>query len=158
MTTSAACFLDTGGGGGCPILSVYNGTTYVSEGLLDIHSESDTIRTCFLQTDPSPLANRYLLRLTEHNQTRSHLDEVRLFGRIDDGRIIEIPLLAARHVAYGNVLYQLSSSDDIRVDMLGANYNDGTSHYIDLQFAVPENIDCLQFMIVIEGFNVDEKF
>ncbi len=122
------CCWDTGGGGGCPILSVYNGTTYVSEGLLDIHSESDTIRTCFLQTDPSPLANRYLLRLTEHNQTRSHLDEVRLFGRIDDGRIIEIPLLAARHVAYGNVLYQLSSSDDIRVDMLGANYNDGTSH------------------------------
>ena len=142
---------------GCPILTVYNGNEYVSEGLLDIHSEMDITRTFHLNIIPVSLDNRYLMRLTEHPQTRSHLDQIRLFARISDGWIVELSLVSAIHVTEGNVLMQLNNSDDVRVDVLGANFNGGTSQYIDLQFMVPEGFTAVQFMIVLEGYNVDVK-
>jgi hypothetical protein len=146
-----------GGGGGCPILTVYDGSAFVSEGLLDIHSDFDITRTFFLDTTPVSVDNRYLMRLTEHHQTRSHLDQVRLFARISDGILLEILLASAIHVTEGDVLMQLSYSDDLRVIELGADHNNGTSQYIDLQFVVPEGIESLQFMLVIEGYNEDAK-
>jgi rhodanese-related sulfurtransferase len=147
----------TGGGGGCPILTVFDGGDYVSEGLLDIHAEDDIVRTFFLETNPGLVENRYLMRLTEHPQTRSHLDEVRLYARVCDGWLVEIPLVSAVHVVEGDVLMQLSHSDDIRVDIFGADHNNGSSQYIDLEFIIQDGFTAFQLIIVLEGYNADTK-
>jgi rhodanese-related sulfurtransferase len=142
---------------GCPILTVFDGNEYVSEGLLDIHSEEDVVRSFHLNSIPSNVDGRYLMKLTEHYQTRSHLDRIRLFARLNDGYLVEIALISAIHSAEGDVLYELGLSDDLRIDLLGANHNYGNSQYIDLQFSVPDNFSALHFILVLEGFNGDTK-
>lgn len=145
----------SGGGGGCPILSVYDGTGYVLEGLLDIHNLDgiDVVASHVLIHTPEPVEHRYLLRLTEHEQTYSHIDHVQLFATLKDGTEIKLPLVSAIHSEDGDVLWELRLSDDVRVDTLGADHNNGTSEYIDLEFVAPDGLEIEEFTFIIEGHN-----
>ncbi|UCF59339.1 MAG: hypothetical protein JSV15_02715 [Candidatus Bathyarchaeota archaeon] len=141
--------------GGCPILSVYDGTEYVLEGLLDIHNpdEIDQIASHVLIHTPEPVEHRYLLRLTEHPQTYSHLDQVQLFAMLTNGTEVKLPLVSAVHSEDGNVKQELLVSDDVRAVMLGENWNNGTSQYIDLKFVVSDQLEIETFTFIIEGHN-----
>ena len=141
--------------GGCPILSVYSGTGYAEEGLLDIHNPDgiDQIASHVLIHTPEPVENRYLLRLTEHPQTYSHLDQVQLFAMLTNGTEIKLPLASAIHSEDGNVKQELLLSDDVRAVMLGEDWNNGTSQYIDLKFVAPDELEIETFTFIIEGHN-----
>jgi len=146
----------SGGGGGCPILYVYDGKEYASEGLLDIHNPDgiDVTLNHTLTTTPKRVNDEYLLRLIEHPQTISHIDQVRLFAILEDKTLIELPLILAIHSENGDVLPQLLSSDDWKTDILGANWNNGTSQSIDLKFqALAPNVRAIGFIFQIEGNN-----
>jgi len=143
------------GGGGCPILSVYDGTGYALEGLLDIHNPDgiDVVASHVLIHTPEPVENRYLLRLTEHPQTYSHLDQVQLFAMLTNGTEVKLPLVSAIHSEYGNVKQKLLISDDVRAVMLGEDWNNDTSQYIDLKFVAPDELEIETFTFIIEGHN-----
>lgn len=143
-------------GGGCPILSVYNGTGYFEEGLLDIHNPDakDIIEDLVLSCTPIPMEHRFLMRLTEHNRTHSYIDQVRLVA-IYYGMEIQLPLVSAVHSAEGNVLWELLLSDDVRADLWGAEHNNGTSEYIDLKFVALEGLEFEDFHFIIEGHNFE---
>lgn len=145
-----------GGGGGCPILSVYDGEDYENEGLLDIHNPEgfDVTAERILSTRPERVDGRYLLRLTEHPQTISHIDQVKLLARLRDGTTVQLSLLSAIHSTEGQVKGELLRSDDIRVDVLGADHNNGTSEYIDFEFVAPMGLDIIDYIFIIEGNNV----
>lgn len=145
-------------GGGCPILTVFNGTGYANEGLLGIHSDTDVVRSFVIHSTPAAVDGTYRMRLTEYPQTRSHIDKVQLYGRLSDGRVMKIPLISATHSSLGDVKYLLMNSDDARVTTLGAKYNNGTSQYIDLQFKAFENLNFVQYIFQIEGHNSDVKY
>jgi hypothetical protein len=100
------------------------------------------------------VGNRYLLRLTEHWSTISHIDQVKLYATLNSGMTVPLPLVLAVHSQYGNVLPQLLFSDDWRVDELGAMWNNGTSQSVCLQFlALPPSVHVVSFAFVIEGYN-----
>ncbi len=149
-----------GGGGGCPILSVYDGENYENEGLLDIHNPEgfDVTAERILSTRPERVGGRYLLRLTEHPQTISHIDQVKLFARLRNGKTVQLSLLSAIHSTEGQVKRELHRSDDNRVDVLGADHNSGMSEYIDLEFVAPRGLDIIDFIFIIEGNNVIPKY
>lgn len=150
---------DDGGGGGCPILSVFDGEAYVEEGLLDIHNPDgiDVITHHSLIAIPEPIANRYLLKLTEHHKTISHIDQVKFYGRIPNGKLIPLYLSSATHSSLGEVRWELWISDDIRVDELGADHNEGISEFITLEFIAPAHKKFIEFIFVIEGNNAIVK-
>jgi hypothetical protein len=144
------------GGSGCPILYVWNGTIYVEEGLLDIHNPEgiDVVYQHTLVTTPQRVHGAYLFRLVEHPQTHSYIDQVKLYAILKDKSIVELPLIRARHLEYGNVLPHLLFSDEWKTDTLGANLNNGTSQSIDLKFiALPPNMNITGFIFQIEGNN-----
>ena len=145
-------------GGGCPILSVFDGQGFADEGLLDIHADEDVTKSFLLQSTPLRMNNKYHLRLTEHPQTYSHLDCVKLYARLDNGKVKELPLTSAIHSSLGNVKDDMKHSDDIRVDVLGADHNGGTSEYIDLQFAAPPGWDIVEYIFWIDGHNAITKY
>jgi len=144
-----------GGGGGCPILSVYNGSEFIEEGLLDIHNPDgiDVVAIHELVTEPKFVKNRGFLRLTEHPITISHIDKVELYGRLSNGLLVPLTLKSAFHSSLGNVLPELKYSDDNRVDILGAIHNNGTSEFIDIEFKSPPNQIFSGFIFIIEGHN-----
>ena len=142
------------GGGGCPILSVYNGEEYAEEGLIYIHATDDVVRSHTLTVTPQRVHNAYLLRLTEHPLTHSHIDQVKLFAELEDGTTIQLPLISATHSEDGNVLPKLLFSDDVRADTLGAELNNGTSQSIDLKFsALSPSLEVRNLVFAIEGHN-----
>ncbi len=145
------------GGGGCPILSVNDGNNYISEGLLDIHAADDVFLGHYLKTTPERIDNCYLLRLTEHPQTISHIDQVQLVAVLSNGQLHKMSLVSAVHSAHGNVKQLLLLEDDIRVDALGADHNNGVSEVIDLQFVAPSGLDIVGFFFFIEGNNAISK-
>jgi hypothetical protein len=143
-------------GGGCPILSVWNGTDYFEEGLLNIHNPEgiDVVYQHTLVSTPQSVNGAYLMRLTEHNQTHSYIDQVKLYAILEDGTMKKLPLIYAWHSEDGNVLPQLLFSDDWKTDTLGADHNNGTSQSIDLKFAsLSPNLEIIGFMFEIEGNN-----
>jgi hypothetical protein len=143
-------------GTGCPVLSVYDGTEYVEEGLLDIHNPegTDMVYEHPLASTPQRVDGAYLFRLTEHPKTHSYTDQVKLYAMLEDGTMKELPLTWACHSEDGNVLPQLLHSDEWKADTLGANLNDGTSQSIDLKFAaLSPNLEVTGFMFQIEGNN-----
>jgi hypothetical protein len=148
---------DPPSGGGCPILLVRNGNEFVSEGLLNIHAYEDFVRYHRIHNTPEPIGKRFLLRLVEHPQTISHIDQVRLLGRDTCGRIHELPLVSAVHSEDCDVKAELKSSDDVRVDTLGANHNGGVSEFIDLEFTAPPGLEIVELFFVIEGYNAITK-
>lgn len=102
--------------------------------------------------------DEYLLRLTEHPQTISHIDKVTLFVILEDKTLLELTMISAIHSEHGDVLPQLLLSDDLRTDTYGANHNNGTSQSIDLEFqALPPTIKTVGFIFQIEGNNIEFK-
>ena len=147
-----------GGSGACPILSVFDGSEYVEEGLLPIHAAEDVVTGHTLTVTPQRVGNAYLMRLTEHPLTNSNIDQVKLFATLEDGRTVQLPLLSATHSEDGNVLPELLYSDDVRTDTLGAELNNGESESIDLGFAaLPPPVEVESFMFVVEGYNLRKK-
>ena len=146
-------------GGGCPILAVFDGNTFRTEGLLDIHNPNgyDVIYSHTLENTPSKINQFYHLRLTEHPQTISHIDKVQLLGRLTNGRVVQLPLFSAIHSTQGQVRWKLWLSDDRRVDLHGADHNDGISEEIYLIFFAPPHLSIVEFIFVIEGNNPIEK-
>lgn len=142
-------------GAGCPILSVFDGESYIEEGLLDIHNPDgiDIIYEHTLITQPALTDNRYLLRLTEHPKTISHIDRVELWGELSNGKMVKLQLISAIHDELGQVRHLLWFSDDRKVDELGADYNNGISQSIDLMFVVPRSVTFISFRFIIEGNN-----
>lgn len=146
----------SGGGGGCPYLSVYDGTTYKEEGLLYVHNPEgiDVIASHILKTEPVIVNNRLLLRLTEHEVTITHIDNVKFFGELANGQLIALPLISAEHSELGQVRRFLRKSDDSRVDLLGANHNNGVSQFVDLEYFAPRHLNFVDYLFKIEGYNV----
>ena len=146
----------SGGGGGCPILSVYDGTTYNEEGLLYVHNPEgiDVIASHTLKTEPEAVNRRYQLRLTEHEKTITHIDNVILFGILNNGHLIRLPLISAEHSELGQVRSYLRRSDDRKVDLIGADHNNGISQYVDLEFFAPRYLNFIDYVFKIEGNNV----
>jgi len=140
----------------CPILSVFDGLDYVTEGLLDIHDPDgiDLVYNHTLITEPAWTKGKYQLRLVEHQKTHSYMDQVKLYAILEDGTEIKLPLTYAWHSEHGNVLPRLLFSDEWKTDTLGADLNNGTSQSIDLKFpALPPNLQAASFIFQIEGNN-----
>lgn len=112
-------WVETGGGGGgeCPTLFVWNGTDYVSEGVLPIHAESDITVQHTIQNTLTLENGVYRLELRELDNYTSHLDQVRLYAVDDQGEWHLSPLLYADHSELGWVTWKLRFDDDNRVDM-----------------------------------------
>lgn len=145
-------WVEGGGGGCCPVLSVYDGEEYVEEGLLDIHNEEeeDTVVNHQLNTTPAKVNNKYHLRLTEPDlsslnlTSHSFIDQIKLLATYG-GETTECVLVGAEHSEAGNVLYELLLSDDVRTDT-------EPDEYIDLAFITPTG-EIEYFTFVIEGYN-----
>ena len=149
----------SGGGGGCPILSVFDGEVYQEEGLLDIHDPegNDVVYRHTLINSPKAIDNRYHLRLTEHSKTISDIDQVKLYGILSNNRRVRLPLVSAIHSEEGQVKSFLRRSDDKKVVLLGADHNDDVSQYVDLEFLAPKKRRFTSFEFVIEGNNAIVK-
>lgn len=148
------------GGSGCPILHVWNGSSYVCEGLLNIHNADclDVVANRGLVSVPQRVGAVYLFRLVEHPKTHSYIDQVKLYAVIEDHWLLPLPLVYAQHSEDGNVLLPLLFSDDWRVSEAGAEHNNGVSQSIDLRFlALPQGITPSGFMFWIEGYNDEWK-
>jgi hypothetical protein len=149
-----------GGGDGCPMLFVWNGTNYSYEGLLNIHNTEgiDILTNHTLLATPQRVGYTYLFNLIEHPQTHSHIDQVKLYAILENGMTIQLPLIWAWHSEYGNVLPQLFFSDDWRTETIGANHNNGTSQSITLKFlALPPFLKVTAYIFQIEGYNPEFK-
>jgi len=124
--------------------------------LLDIHNPEgeDVVYQHTLVSTPQSVNGAYLMRLTEHPQTHSYIDQVKLYAMLEDGMMIKLPLIYAWHSEDGNVLPQLLFSDEWKTDTLGADHNNGTSQSIELKFvALPPNLEIAGFIFQIEGNN-----
>jgi len=141
-----------GGGGGCPILSVFDGSGYVEEGLLDIHQPEgiDVITEYSLVIKPQLVRGTYLLRLQEHPQTHSYIDQVRLYAVLANGRKVELWLLSAFHSVHGNVKRELLFSDDFKIDT-------EANESIYLKFSALPHVNVKAFIFEIEGHNMIVK-
>jgi len=138
----------SGGGGGCPMLSVFNWTGFASEGLLDIHDNAtDVMRPKTLSTHPARLSGYYLFKLQEHPLTHSYIDQVRLLAYPERGLPAYMPPKWAIHSEDGNVLPRLLASDDWRTETTA-----NQTIYLVFQ-AVPEDVKIIRFVFVIEGYN-----
>jgi len=140
-------------GGGCPTLFVWNGTEYVDEGVLNIHSEPnvDTVVNHTLATTPVKQYFVYTLKLAEiaygYNFSHSYIDQVKLYVTDYDNVIHESYLIYANHSRYGNVWNQLFFSDDARTETV-------KNDKIILKFLVPFWVsDAKAFTFRIEGHN-----
>lgn len=100
--------------------------------------------------------NSIILRLTEHEQTHSNIDQVILIAVLENGRRIALPLVYANHSSLGNVWTHLKFSDDRKTSIIGAYLNNGISESINLKFSARlirrfQNI--VKFVFIIEGNN-----
>jgi hypothetical protein len=148
-------------GGGCPYLYVYNGSEYANEGLLDIHTGyngTDLTRSHVLTDTPAVVDGTYRFRLTEHWETISHINQVKLFATLGNGMTIQLPLVYAVETQVGNVLPSVLFDDNTRAVELGAKWNNGVSQSIELRFlALPPWIHVVSFTFVIIGYNPIHK-
>lgn len=149
----------SGGGGssGCPILSVFDNTQYISEGLLNIHDLQGTEITTYhtLTTTPTKVNDTYLLRLTEYPCTISNIDCVKLYGILPNGNEVPLRLKSAIHSYFGDVTKILYLNDGNCVDEYGGVFMpNGISQSIDLTFFDPTNIHWAGFVFEIQGVNM----
>ena len=138
--------------GGCPTLFVWNGSDFVDEGVLNIHSEPDVDVTLnhTLATIPARQSFVYTLKLSEiaygYNFSHSYIDQVKLYTTDNNGVTRQHLLVYASHSRYGNVLWQLLLSDDTRIETLKGDE-------ITLKFFAPPWINPKTFTFQIEGHN-----
>lgn len=119
----------------------------------------DIVTNHALNVPPALVNGDYIFRLVEHNLTYSYIDTVKLFDILNNGFVVEFPLVYANRSVYGDVLERLLYSDNWHVIALGSNFRNGEgSHYIDFRFASPgENLNIVSFVFQIEGHNYIAK-
>jgi len=146
-------YIGSGGGGGCPFLSVWNGSDYVDYGVINIHDvENDVIREVPVQAEDVGVAGyKVKFRLREGweglNYSHSLIDQVKLYAVDSNGNRLLCPLIKAEHSDQGRVLLNLLFSDDYRID----TYLMDT---IDLTFIMPYPTETIEnFTFIIEGHN-----
>jgi hypothetical protein len=105
------------GGGECPTLFIWNGTDYASEGVLDIHAESDITVRHEIQSTLALENEVYRLELRELDNYTSHLDQVKLYAVDVQGEWHLSPLVYASHSELGWVTWRLRFDDETRVDL-----------------------------------------
>jgi hypothetical protein len=140
-------------GHGCPTLFVWNGSHFVKEETLNIHSEPnvDVTVNYTLKTLPAVEHSMYILKLAEiaegYNFSHSFIDYVKLYVVDGDGIWHPCHLTKAEHSTCGNVMRELLFSDDKRTETL-------KNEEIILKFHIPPiwtNSKTLIFQI--EGHN-----
>ena len=143
------------GGGGCPFLYVYDGNEYLGETYLNIHDITGVDVQAFhiVENNPESINNRFIFKLREHPVTISHIDNVILYAKMPNGRLTILPLMSGIHSSLGDVTELLRYSDDIRVEELGAEHNNGISEEIILEFLGPKYMPYIEFIFFIEGNN-----
>lgn len=135
-----------GGGGGCPTLFVWNGTGYVEEALLDIHSTQD-VTVDYTLNYLNPAGRLCMLSLRELEPHTSHMDQVKLYAVDSDGNWHECSLILAQHSQLGQVTTELSLDDDVRVDL-------APEETTQLHFLLPKDIGNIQhFIFELNGYN-----
>jgi len=136
-----------GGGGGCPTLFVWNGTSYVEEGVLDIHAESDVTVQHQIQNILVLENGVYKLQLKELDNYTSHIDQVKLYAVDNQGEWHLCPLTYAYHNELGKVTWKLRFDDSNRVDLK-------PTETIDLKFAPSiAYSETAYFIFEINGYN-----
>lgn len=137
-----------GGGGGCPTLFIWNGTSYVEEGVLDIHAESDVTVQHEIQNSLVLENGVYKLQLRELDEFTSHIDQVKLYAVDYKGKWNICPLTYAYHNELGKVKQTLLLDDSNRVDL-------EPTETIDLKFApsIPYS-QTAHFIFEINGYNM----
>jgi len=139
---------NSGGGGGCPTLFVWNGTGYIEEGILGIHAESDITVQHRIQNTLALENGVYKLQLKELDEFTSHIDQVKLYAVNNNGEMYSCPLTYAYHSELGYVTWKLLLDDEKRVDLAPAQI-------IDLKFlpSIPYS-QTAYFVFEINGYNV----
>jgi len=145
-------------GGGCPTLFVWNSTTYVNYGVINIHNPTgeDVIREVPVKTEDVSINNyKAKFRLREGwpglNFSESYIDQVRLYAVDSQGNRYLCPLIRATHSREGNVLPQLLISDNWKTQML-------LLETADLTFIMPYRTTQIQsYVFIIEGCNIAKE-
>jgi len=130
---------------GCTLF-VWNGSEYVEETTLDIHSDSDVTLQHVIEQPLISEQNAYRLSLRELDEFTSHLDYVKLHVVDSYGEAYDCHLKKAIHSQLENVKNQLLHNDDSRVDL-------EPSQTIDLEFTVPKVDEIAYFIFEIDGYN-----
>ncbi|MBX5328137.1 MAG: hypothetical protein QHH18_00705 [Candidatus Bathyarchaeota archaeon] len=140
--------LTSGGGGGCPTLFVWNGTSYAEEGVLDIHAESDITVQHTIENSLALENGVYRLQLRELDEFTSHIDQVKLYAVDYQGEWHLCPLIYAYHSELGYVTTKLMLDDQKRVDLT-------PTQTIDLKFlpSIPST-QTVHFIFEINGYNM----
>ena len=135
-----------GGGWFCPTLFSWNGGTYVEEGLLNIHGDSDITINHTLE-HLEPVGRLCLLSLRELDNYTSHIDQVRLLAMDAQDNWYECALAFAWHNNLGRVDALLAHNDEQRVDM-------APGERTTLMFLLPKNANNVQhFVFELNGHN-----
>lgn len=119
--------VDSGGGGECPNLLVWDGNEFIDEGVLPIHDDEnpgvDMTLYHELQCTPAITSNQKLiLKLSEISEgyTYSHsiIDQVQLFIKNEDDEWELIPLFKAFHSNSSKVKKELLFDDEIKTEII----------------------------------------
>jgi hypothetical protein len=147
LTVTISTSSSGGGGGGCPTLFSWNGTGYAEEALLDIHASQD-VTVDYKLKYLEPAGKLCMLSLRELDNYTSHIDYVKLYAVDAEGNWHECRLILALHNELGPVTAQLSSDDDIRINL-------EPTQRIELLFKLPNDINNIQYFIFeLNGYNV----
>lgn len=121
--------------------------SYESEGILDIHAESDVTVQHEIQNTLAFEKGAYKLQLRELDNYTSHIDQVKLYAVDGEGEWHLCPLTYAHHNSLGKVKHTLRFDDDTRVDLK-------PTEIIDLKFANPmPYTETAYFIFEINGYN-----
>jgi hypothetical protein len=147
LTVTISTSSSGGGGGGCPTLFSWNGTGYAEEALLDIHASQD-VTVDYKLKYLEPAGRLCMFSLRELDNYTSHIDYVKLYAVDAEGNWHECRLILALHNELGPVTAQLSSDDDVRINL-------EPTQRVELLFTLPNNIDNIQYFIFeLNGYNV----
>jgi hypothetical protein len=143
-----------GGGGGCPQLLVWNGNSYSSYGVIDIHNSTgeDVLKEVSISKQDIGISSYTAsLLLIEGwvglNFSESKVDQVRLYAIDGQGNRYLCPLMSATQSRLGNVLLPLLFSDDWKVQSF-------LHETVYLTFLTPYPSWLVQgYTFVIEGVN-----
>jgi len=130
------------GGGGCPILKVFDGKDFVTIEKLNIHAPAGWDIKYTSKFNMQPKCGKYEIILHEAAYNfwdGSHIDYVKL----TDEKGNECRLISAVHSKNGDVLSQIVKSDDVRVRTF-------PEQEIKLVF---DNCSGNKFTFMIEGYN-----
>ena len=150
--TSLSVYYTFSGSNTCPTLGVYSNSTWVSEGVLDIHTGAlynrDVIYHHYLVAKPDLIMhNFYLLKLSELDEHTSYIDRVQLMAINDNGTAIYLPLVMAFERDNRSVTRFLRYSDDVWLVL-----RPGDEVYL-LFYYNGVSSDSWRLMFIIEGHN-----